>query len=88
MFSECNAVNESDGNSTESFDVSIYRQFGATYHEKYGVIFPRKGGARYIKVSPGSMSVWDSTKRYDFEPIRIRNRVYYKLSVLDKFRME
>jgi hypothetical protein len=48
-------------------------------------IFDRPTAARYLKFSPGTLAVWDSTKRYDLSPIKIGRSVRYKKSVLDQF---
>ncbi|MDI1254568.1 MAG: hypothetical protein PSV16_00580 [Flavobacterium sp.] len=88
MLEERNANCENVSEPIESFDILKYSQYCALYHKEHGLIVPRKGAARYIGVSPGSISVWDCTKRYDLQPIRIRNRVWYKVSVLDEFQME
>lgn len=45
----------------------------------------RKEAARYLSVSPGTLAVWDCTKRYDLKPIKIGRAVRYKLSELNRF---
>lgn len=37
----------------------------------------RKEAARRLKVSCGTLAVWDSIKRYDLRPICINGRIYY-----------
>ncbi|MBS0645515.1 MAG: helix-turn-helix domain-containing protein [Verrucomicrobia bacterium] len=45
----------------------------------------RKSAARYIGFKPGTLAVWDCTKRYDLKPRRIGRCVRYRKSELDKF---
>lgn len=45
----------------------------------------RKEAARYLNVSPGTMAVWDCTKRYDLKPLKIGRSVRYRLSDLNLF---
>ncbi len=45
----------------------------------------RKLAARYLGVSPGTLAVWDCTKRYDLKPIKIGRAVRYRRSNLDAF---
>lgn len=45
----------------------------------------RKAAAKYLNLSPGTLAVWDCTKRYDLEPIRIGRCVRYRRSSLDRF---
>lgn len=45
----------------------------------------RKEAAKYLRKSPGTLAVWDCTKRYDLKPIRMGKRiVLYRRSNLDK----
>lgn len=48
-------------------------------------LLDRKSAARYLSISPGTLAVWDCTKRYDLEPIKIGRSVRYRRSSLDKF---
>lgn len=49
-------------------------------------LLDRKSAARYLNVSPGTLAVWDCTKRYpDLKPIRIGRAVRYRRCDLDKF---
>lgn len=48
----------------------------------------RKEAGPYIGFSPGTLAVWDCTKRYDLKPIKIGRSVRYRLSDLDKFLEE
>ena len=46
----------------------------------------RKEAARYLGgFSPDTLAVWDCTKRYQLNPIRIGRSVRYRRSDLDKF---
>lgn len=48
-------------------------------------LMDRKLAARYLRVSPGTLAVWDCTKRYNLKPLRIGRSVRYRKSELDKF---
>ncbi len=48
-------------------------------------LFDRKTAARYLKYSPGTLAVWDCTKRYDLKPIKIGRSVRYRRTYLDEF---
>ncbi|WP_229379833.1 helix-turn-helix domain-containing protein [Fibrella forsythiae] len=48
-------------------------------------LLDRKSAARYLRVSPGTLAVWDCTKRYDLKPIKIGRAVRYRRSDLDAF---
>ncbi|MEZ5016097.1 MAG: helix-turn-helix domain-containing protein [Flavipsychrobacter sp.] len=48
-------------------------------------IFNRKEAAAYINYSYNTLAVWDSTKRYDLQPIKIGRSVRYRRSSLDAF---
>ena len=48
-------------------------------------LLDRKTAARYLRVAPGTLAVWDCTKRYNLEPIKIGRAVRYRRSSLDKF---
>ncbi|WP_276366214.1 helix-turn-helix domain-containing protein [Chryseolinea sp. H1M3-3] len=45
----------------------------------------RKEAARYLNVSPGTLAVWDCTKRYNLKPLKVGRSVRYRKSHLDKF---
>ena len=55
-------------------------------------LFDRKAAAKYLggstPLSPGTLAVWDSTKRYDLKPIKVGGAVRYRKSNLDKFLEE
>lgn len=48
----------------------------------------RKKAAKFLDFSPGTLAVWDCTKRYNLEPIKIGRSIRYKRSVLIRFRDE
>lgn len=48
----------------------------------------RKKAAKFLGFSPGTLAVWDCTKRYDLGPIQIGRSIRYKRSVLIRFRDE
>ena len=45
----------------------------------------RKTAAKFLGFSPGTLAVWDCTKRYDLKPIKIGRSVRYKRSSLIEF---
>ncbi len=48
-------------------------------------LLDRKSAAKYLCVSPGTLAVWDCTKRYDLKPIKVGRAVRYRRSDLDQF---
>ena len=48
-------------------------------------LMDRKSAARYLRVTPGTLAVWDSTKRYDLQPLKVGRLVRYRKSSLDSF---
>jgi predicted DNA-binding transcriptional regulator AlpA len=49
-------------------------------------LLDRKAAARYLNVSPGTLAVWDCTKRYNLHPVKVgRRSVRYRRSALDQF---
>ncbi|WP_460956361.1 helix-turn-helix domain-containing protein [Spirosoma litoris] len=48
-------------------------------------LLDRKSAAKYLRVSPGTLAVWDCTKRYDLKPIKVGRSVRYRRSDLDNF---
>ena len=48
-------------------------------------LLSRKEAARYLKVNPGTLAVWDCTKRYDLKPLKVGRAVRYRKSDLDRF---
>lgn len=51
-------------------------------------LLDRKTAARYLKVSPGTLAVWDCTKRYNLRPIKVGRNVRYRRADLDRFLEE
>ena len=51
-------------------------------------LLDRKTAARYLAVSPGTLAVWDCTKRYDLKPIKVGRAVRYRKADLDRFLEE
>ena len=56
--------------------------------DKTEPLLDRKTAARYLAVSPGTLAVWDCTKRYDLKPIKVGRAVRYRKSDLDRFLEE
>ena len=48
-------------------------------------LMDRKTAARYLRVSPGTLAVWDCTKRYNLNPLKVGRSVRYRKVDLDKF---
>lgn len=48
-------------------------------------LLDRKSAAKYLGVSPGTLAVWDCTKRYDLKPIKIGRSVRYRRADLEDF---
>jgi predicted DNA-binding transcriptional regulator AlpA len=48
-------------------------------------LLDRKSAAKYLGISPGTLAVWDCTKRYDLNPLKAGRAVRYRKSDLDKF---
>ena len=48
-------------------------------------LLDRKTAAKYLRVSPGTLAVWDCTKRYDLKPIKVGRAVRYRKAHLDAF---
>ncbi len=53
--------------------------------DKNEPLLDRKTAARYLNLSPGTLAVWDCTKRYNLNPIKIGRAVRYRKTDLDKF---
>lgn len=51
-------------------------------------LLDRISAAKFLGVKPGTLAVWDCTKRYDLKPIKIGRMVRYKRSVLAEFLKE
>ena len=48
-------------------------------------LMDRKTAAKYMGVSPGTLAVWDCTKRYDLRPHKSGRKVMYRRADLDRF---
>jgi hypothetical protein len=48
-------------------------------------LLSRKEAAKYLRVSPGTLAVWDCTKRYDLKPLKAGRLIRYRRSTLDDF---
>jgi Helix-turn-helix domain len=48
-------------------------------------LLDRKSAAKFLRVSPGTLAVWDCTKRYDLKPIKVGRAVRYRLADLENF---
>lgn len=48
-------------------------------------LLDRKAAAKYLRVTVGTLAVWDCTKRYDLQPLKVGRSVRYRLSALNKF---
>lgn len=51
-------------------------------------LLDRKSAAKYLSIAPGTLAVWDCTKRYNLKPLKIGRTVRYRRSDLDKFLEE
>lgn len=41
-------------------------------------LWNREQAAKYLNYAPGTLAVWDCTKRYDLQPIKIGRSIRYK----------
>lgn len=48
-------------------------------------LLDRKSAAKYLGLSPGTLAVWDCTKRYDLKPLKVGRAVRYRRADLDNF---
>ena len=49
-------------------------------------LLDRKEAAKYLGLkNPGTLAVWDCTKRHNLSPIKVGGAVRYRKSSLDKF---
>ncbi len=48
-------------------------------------LLDRKAAANYLRVTVGTLAVWDCTKRYDLRPLKVGRSVRYRLSSLNEF---
>lgn len=51
-------------------------------------LLDRKRAARYLGIAPGTLAIWDCTKRYDLRPIKVGRSVRYRREDLDRFLEE
>ena len=51
-------------------------------------LLDRKAAAKFLSLSPGTLAVWDCTKRYDLKPIKVGRAVRYRLADLERFLFE
>jgi hypothetical protein len=51
-------------------------------------LLSRKSAAKYLDLSPGTLAVWDCTKRHNLKPIKVGGAVKYRLADLDRFLEE
>lgn len=56
-----------------------------TSDDNFEPLLDRKSAAKYLAVSPGTLAIWDCTKRYNLNPIKVGRAVRYRRSSLDKF---
>lgn len=68
-----------DNDSTEAIHHS------AEQTKESDVLMTRKEAARYINFAPGTLAIWDCTKRYNLNPLKIGRSVRYRKSDLDRF---
>ncbi|MFN8290185.1 MAG: helix-turn-helix domain-containing protein [Chitinophagaceae bacterium] len=59
------------------------------YTKKEDELLDRPAAAKYLggnkPLNPGTLAVWDCTKRHDLKPVKVGRSVRYKKSELDKF---
>lgn len=55
------------------------------HSDDFEPLLDRKTAAKYLSISPGTLAIWDSTKRYDLKPIKVGRAVRYRRSVLEQF---
>lgn len=50
------------------------------------MLLDRKAAAAYLGVKPGTLAVWDCTKKYDLNPLKVgKKSVRYRRADLDAF---
>lgn len=64
---------------------SNYNQKGDGMENSHNILLDRKSAAKYLRISPGTLAVWDCTKRYDLKPLKVGRSVRYRKSDLDNF---
>ena len=59
------------------------------YTKKDDELLDRIAAAKYLggnkPLNPGTLAVWDCTKRHDLKPVKVGRSVRYKKSELDNF---
>jgi predicted DNA-binding transcriptional regulator AlpA len=55
------------------------------HEEDFEPLLDRKSAAKYLSLAPCTLAKWDSTKRYNLNPIKIGRAVRYRRSDLDRF---
>ncbi|MDI9319041.1 MAG: helix-turn-helix domain-containing protein [Phycisphaerales bacterium] len=63
----------------------IFLEIAMKEKEALEPLLCRKRAAKYLNVSPGTLAVWDCTKRYQLNPLKIGRAVRYRRSDLDAF---
>jgi hypothetical protein len=56
-----------------------------TYDRDLEPLLDRKNAAKYLSIAPGTLAIWDCTKRFDLKPIKVGRAVRYRRAVLDQF---
>lgn len=60
-----------------------------SHTKKEDELLDRNAAAKYLggnkPLNPGTLAVWDCTKRYDLKPIKVGRSVRYLRSELDRF---
>lgn len=64
---------------------SNHLQIGEAMPTTNEMLLNRKEAAKYLRISPNTLAVWDCTKRYDLKPLKVGRAVRYRRSELDKF---
>ena len=75
-------------NQNLSINDYLTRRVAMTGKTNSETLFTRKEAARYLRVSPGTLAVWDCTKRYNLRPLKVGRAVRYRKSDLDNFLEE
>lgn len=54
-------------------------------HTRPDDLLDRKEAAAYLRIAPGTLAVWDCTKRHDLKPLKLGKLVRYRRWHLDNF---
>ena len=69
--------------------LNSYGEAAMTHSRKEDELLDRKSAAKYLggtrPLNPGTLAVWDCTKRHDLKPVKVGRSVRYRRSELDKF---